>query len=121
MIAYNIIRGLMLQSARTYNVPVCRISFKGTCDTLRQWAPIWLPLSQFRQFTAGSFVGCLKLLQTMKCRFDPIGLNPELSNADPKTIVGSLNRDISWAIYLIGTAQDEITIYAPFGTGHSIP
>ena len=39
MIAYNLIRGLMLQSALTYATPLCRISFKGTCDTLRQWAP----------------------------------------------------------------------------------
>jgi hypothetical protein len=39
MIAYNLIRGLMLQSALTYDMPLCRISFKGTCDTLRQWAP----------------------------------------------------------------------------------
>jgi hypothetical protein len=39
MIAYNLIRALMLQSALTYAAPLCRISFKGTCDTLRQWAP----------------------------------------------------------------------------------
>jgi len=39
MIAYNLIRALMLQSALTYATPLCRISFKGSCDTLRQWAP----------------------------------------------------------------------------------
>lgn len=39
MIAYNLIRTLMLQSALTYHTCLCRISFKGTCDTLRQWAP----------------------------------------------------------------------------------
>ena len=39
LIAYNVIRALMLQSALTYGTPLCRISFKGTCDTLRQWAP----------------------------------------------------------------------------------
>lgn len=39
MIAYNVIRALMLQSALTYHKPLCRISFKGSCDTLRQWAP----------------------------------------------------------------------------------
>lgn len=39
MIAYNIIRALMLRSALTYGAPLCRFSFKGTCDTLRQWAP----------------------------------------------------------------------------------
>jgi hypothetical protein len=39
MIAYNLIRTLMLQSALTYATPLCRISFKGSCDTLRQWTP----------------------------------------------------------------------------------
>jgi hypothetical protein len=39
MIAYNVIRALMVQSALTYATPLCRISFKGTCDTLRQWSP----------------------------------------------------------------------------------
>jgi hypothetical protein len=39
MIAYNLIRALMLQSSRAYNTPLCRLSFKGTCDSLRQWAP----------------------------------------------------------------------------------
>ncbi len=39
MIAYNLIRALMLQSALTYATALCRISFKGSCDTLRQWAP----------------------------------------------------------------------------------
>ena len=39
MIAYNLIRTLMLQSALTYHTPLGRVSFKGSCDTLRQWAP----------------------------------------------------------------------------------
>jgi hypothetical protein len=39
LIAYNFIRALMLQAALTSDTPLCRISFKGTCDTLRQWAP----------------------------------------------------------------------------------
>jgi hypothetical protein len=39
MIAYNLIRALMLRSAFVHAKPIDRISFKGTCDTLRQWAP----------------------------------------------------------------------------------
>ena len=39
MIAYNLIRALMLQASLTYTTSLCRISFKGSCDTLRQWAP----------------------------------------------------------------------------------
>jgi hypothetical protein len=39
MIAYNFVRALMMEAALTYTTPVCRISFKGSCDTLRQWSP----------------------------------------------------------------------------------
>lgn len=39
MIAYNMIRVLMLQAALGHAAPLGRISFKGTCDALRQWAP----------------------------------------------------------------------------------
>jgi hypothetical protein len=37
-IAYNLIRALMQQAAALYQVPIDRLSFKGTTDTLRQWA-----------------------------------------------------------------------------------
>ena len=37
-IAYNLIRFLMLQAAVTCQVPLPRISFKGTVDTLRHWS-----------------------------------------------------------------------------------
>lgn len=37
-IAYNCIRGLMQHAAALYDVPLDRLSFKGTTDTLRQWA-----------------------------------------------------------------------------------
>lgn len=37
-IAYNLIRALMQQAAARYHVPIERLSFKGTIDTLRQWA-----------------------------------------------------------------------------------
>ena len=38
LIAYNLIRFLMLQAAVTCQVPLPRISFKGTVDTLRHWS-----------------------------------------------------------------------------------
>jgi hypothetical protein len=37
-IAYNLIRALMQQAAALYNVPIERLSFKGSVDTLRQWS-----------------------------------------------------------------------------------
>lgn len=39
-IAYNLIRTLMLEASICYHVALDRISFKGTVDTLRQWAPV---------------------------------------------------------------------------------
>jgi len=39
MIAYNLIRTIMFQAVLIHDTDIDRISFKGTCDTLRQWAP----------------------------------------------------------------------------------
>jgi hypothetical protein len=39
LIAYNLIRALMLQAACAHAADLDRISFKGTGDALRQWAP----------------------------------------------------------------------------------
>ena len=37
-IAYNLVRALMQQAAALYHVPIDRLSFKGSVDTLRQWS-----------------------------------------------------------------------------------
>jgi hypothetical protein len=38
LIAYNLVRSLMQRSAHVHHVPLSRISFKGTLDTLRHWS-----------------------------------------------------------------------------------
>jgi len=43
VIAYNLVRALMLSAAKAHRVPVDRLSFKGTVDTLRQWTPLLAP------------------------------------------------------------------------------
>lgn len=40
-IAYNLVRALMLEAAWTHGVELARLSFKGTVDTLRHWAPLF--------------------------------------------------------------------------------
>ena len=40
VIAHNLIRALLLKAARRAGQPLARLSFKGTVDTLRQWAPL---------------------------------------------------------------------------------
>ena len=39
-IAYNLVRSLMQRSAHLHHVPLGRVSFKGSLDTLRQWSPV---------------------------------------------------------------------------------
>ena len=39
-IAYNLVRSLMQRSAHLHQVPLTRLSFKGTLDTLRHWSPL---------------------------------------------------------------------------------
>ena len=39
-IGYNLVRSLMQRSAHLHHVPLTRISFKGTLDTLRHWSGI---------------------------------------------------------------------------------
>jgi hypothetical protein len=43
VIAYNLVRALMLEAAWTHGVEPQRLSFKGTVDTLRQWTPLMAP------------------------------------------------------------------------------
>lgn len=40
VLAYNLVRALMLDAATAHRVPLDRISFKGTCDAIRNWAPV---------------------------------------------------------------------------------
>ncbi len=40
VIAYNLIRALMRDAAKKHGAPLDRISFKGTCDAVRNWAPV---------------------------------------------------------------------------------
>jgi hypothetical protein len=39
-IAYNLVRSLMQRSAHLHHVPLGRISFKGSLDTLRHWSAV---------------------------------------------------------------------------------
>lgn len=39
VIAHNLVRALMIESAYTYRIPIERLSFKGSISTVRRWAP----------------------------------------------------------------------------------
>jgi hypothetical protein len=40
LIAYNLVRALMQEAGQVHHVPVVRLSFKGSLDTLREWADV---------------------------------------------------------------------------------
>ena len=40
VLAYNLVRALMLDAAEEHGAQLDRISFKGTCDAIRSWAPL---------------------------------------------------------------------------------
>ena len=44
MIAYNLIRALIMEAALKNKIDPYRISFKGTISTIRQWAPLMASL-----------------------------------------------------------------------------
>lgn len=46
IIAYNLIRATMLQAAHAANKAIERISFKGTCQALREWTPLFASASR---------------------------------------------------------------------------
>ena len=43
VLAYNLVRALMLEAAWTHGAELERLSFKGTVDALRQWTPLFAP------------------------------------------------------------------------------
>lgn len=47
-IAYNLIRALMVQAARTHEVDPQRLSFAGTQQRLLAWLPLWIPTTKPR-------------------------------------------------------------------------
>jgi hypothetical protein len=84
MIAYNIVRGFMLQSARTYHVPVCRISFKGTCDTLRQWAPHLAAAAAIQAIYSRLFRWMLEIIADDEAPLRPNRSEPRAVKRRPK-------------------------------------
>lgn len=49
VIAYNLVRGIMREAALKHGAPLERISFKGTCDAIRNWAPVLAMASPRKQ------------------------------------------------------------------------
>lgn len=79
LIAYNVIRIFMFKAAETSRIPLARISFKGTCDALRQWIPSLHAL-------AGMPAAYVRLLRALfrVVADDPVPLRPDRS--EPRAV-----------------------------------
>jgi len=78
-IAYNLIRTLMLEASICYHVALDRISFKGTVDTLRQWAPVIARLQAKAKRRSALINALLLVIAT-----DPVPLRP--NRREPRAV-----------------------------------
>ena len=84
MIAYNLIRTLMLQASLIHSSPLCRISFKGSCDTIRQWAPHLALAAATPPLYRRLFRSMLNTLATDAVPFRPNRFEPRAVKRRPK-------------------------------------
>lgn len=83
-IAYNLVRGLMLQAARRARIAVCRISFKGTLATVRQWAPVLAAASPTPRERKQLFATLLRILAADPVPERPNRTEPRARKRRPK-------------------------------------
>jgi len=79
IIAYNLIRILIMSTAQAYSLDNSRVSFKGTLDTLRQWLPTLSSVINRKQKYRRVFQAMLHCLA-----HDLIPLRPNRS--EPRTV-----------------------------------
>ena len=77
LIAYNLVRALMLQAAATRNIPPVRLSFKGAAVTVRQWAPIMAVAAQYGTDATKIYIAMLNAIAR-----DPVPERP--GRAEPR-------------------------------------
>jgi hypothetical protein len=83
-IAYNLIRALMQQAAALYQVPIERLSFKGSVDTLRQWTDTLNAAHNQPREQARLFNHLLQILAEDTVPFRPDRTEPRVRKRRPK-------------------------------------
>jgi hypothetical protein len=83
-IAYNLIHALMQQAAALYHVPIERLSFKGSVDTLRQWADTLNAASHRPREQARLFNHILQILADDLVPLRPDRAEPRVKKRRPK-------------------------------------
>jgi hypothetical protein len=82
-IAYNLVRALMLEASLLRGLDLDRFSFKGTVDTLRQWAPLFVGLGP-RKCKAHR-IALLDLLADDRVPLRPNRSEPRVRKRRPKS------------------------------------
>jgi hypothetical protein len=105
-IAYNLIRALMQQAAALYHVPIERLSFKGSVDTLRQWADTLNAASGKPRQQARLFNQLLQILAEDTVPHRPDRTEPRVRKRRPKAypLMTHPRRDY----HLAGESQREL-------------
>jgi Transposase DDE domain len=83
-IAYNLIRAIMQQAAALYHVPIERLSFKGSVDTLRQWTDTLNAAHDQPREQARLFNQLLQILAEDIVPFRPERAEPRVRKRRPK-------------------------------------
>jgi hypothetical protein len=83
-IAYNLIRSLMLEASLCYHVALDRVSFKGTVDTLRHWAPVIAQVQAKPKRRAALINALLLVIATDQVPLRPYRREPRAVKRRPK-------------------------------------
>lgn len=83
-IAYNLIRALMQQAATLYHVPIERMSFKGSVDTVRQWSDALNATHARHREQTRLFKQLLQILAADLVPFRPERSEPRVRKRRPK-------------------------------------
>ena len=105
-IAYNLIRALMQQAAALYQVPIERLSFKGSVDTLRQWTEMLNVAQDKPREQARLFNQLLQILAEDLVPYRPDRAEPRVRKRRPKAypLMTHSRRDYR----LAATSQKEL-------------
>lgn len=84
ILAYNLIRLLMITASNTHAAPLTRLSFKGTLDTFRQWLPALIAVSKKRNEYNRIFNAMLKCIADDLVPLRPDRSEPRAKKRRPK-------------------------------------
>ena len=82
VIAYNLVRALMLDAAHQHGAPLDRISFKGACDAIRNWAPVIAGAK--KQYREPLIAAMLKSIARNRIPYRPNRSEPRAKKRRPK-------------------------------------